>query len=127
MARVQDVDATGAAEFIRARLRNGEPTIFIASTADGQAVGFCQLPSLDASRRALRPKPTPKRKRCMSRWVGCGTRFFTPTTRLRALKPAPCCHYGALVHFRDKVFASAAHFFQVHQPVIHFIAIANRQ
>ncbi|OYT93946.1 MAG: GNAT family N-acetyltransferase [Burkholderiales bacterium PBB3] len=39
----QAADAALAAEFIRARLVSKESTIFLASTADGQAVGFCQL------------------------------------------------------------------------------------
>ena len=38
----QPADASGTAEFIRARLRHGESIIFLASTADGH-VGFCQL------------------------------------------------------------------------------------
>lgn len=39
----QAADSALAAEFIRARLNRGESTILLASTADGQAVGFCQL------------------------------------------------------------------------------------
>lgn len=39
----QAADATLAAEFIRARLSGSESIIFLASTADGQGVGFCQL------------------------------------------------------------------------------------
>ena len=39
----QPADAANAAEFIGARLRDGESIIFLACTADGQGVGFCQL------------------------------------------------------------------------------------
>ena len=39
----QAADAALAAEFIRERLSNGESIILLACTADGQAVGFCQL------------------------------------------------------------------------------------
>jgi GNAT superfamily N-acetyltransferase len=39
----QPADAAGAAEFIGARLRQSESVIFLACTADGQGVGFCQL------------------------------------------------------------------------------------
>ena len=39
----QPADASGAAEFIRARLSQGESIIFLASTAAGHDVGFCQL------------------------------------------------------------------------------------
>lgn len=39
----QPADPTGSAEFIGARLSNGESILFLACTADGQGVGFCQL------------------------------------------------------------------------------------
>ena len=39
----QAADANLAAQFIRGRLGDGESIIFLAHTADGQAVGFCQL------------------------------------------------------------------------------------